>query len=230
MAINTSLGDMVTMLRNEIGASINPAQGQNELPILKNIIKRTQEMLYDDFDWQHMLKDVDMDLFAGQRYYTFDPEINFDRIKKAYVNWSTSWDELPYGIDPTYYNYNNSEVAGNRADPALRWQHYDTNSFEVWPVPTGNLAQKIRFRCIRNLRPLIADADQSDIDDRLIVLFCASEILARNKAADASAKQQLAQQRYGRLKGHQLKRDMIILGGGIPRTRRQDWNIRVVGS
>lgn len=230
MAINTQLGDLVTMLRNEIGASISPAQGQNDLPAIKNIIQRNQEMLYDDYKWQHMIKNVDMPLYAGQQYYTFDPLINFNLIYGAWVNWSTAWEPLIYGIDPMMYNYNNPTVPGTRADPATRWNHYDTNSFEIWPVPAGNVTQTVRFRCTRNLRPLLGDSDQADIDDRLIVLFCASEMLARNKSADAAAKQQLAQQRYRALKGNQLKKPMVIMGGGVPVPVRPEWHIRVVGA
>lgn len=232
MPINTQLGDLVTMLRNEIGASTDPTQGLNQLPALQHLIQRTQQMLYDDFTWKHMLADIDVDLVAGQRYYSFPPEINFDLIYGAWVNFTGStWQPIQYGIDPTFYNYSNPEVEGNRSSPCSHWNHYDTNSFEVWPVPDSNTTQKIRFRCTRNLRPLLANADECDIDDILITMFAASELLLRQKAPDASAKQQLAQKRYATLKGKQLKKDIVPLGRN---NRRRGFNhnyqIRIQGS
>jgi hypothetical protein len=73
----------------------------------------------------------------------------------------------------------------------------------------------LQFIGKRKLGNLVANEDTADLDDRLIVLFAAAEILANQKSEDAQAKLSLANERYARLKGRSKggSRD-AILGGG----------------
>jgi hypothetical protein len=212
MARGTQLSALVDQLRAEIGASTNVAMGVNMLPNLKQLLRRTQDRLWVEFDWPFAFIERDEPLLNGQRYYTFDNEIDFDRISKAEVKWSDTWRSLAYGIGAEQYNTSDSD-AGEKEDPVTNWRHYEGNQFEVWPVPASDDA-KIRFKAIKKLPPLVNDSDVALLDDNLIVLAAAAELLARAKSDDAPAKQQAAITLLAKLKGQGIKTDVFVLGGG----------------
>lgn len=212
MARGTQLSALVDQLRAEIGASTNVAMGVNTLPNLKQILRRTQERLWSDFDWPFAFIERDEPLLANQRYYAFDNDIDFDRINEAWVRYSETWRPLCYGI--TQEHYNRSDPATYREDPCTNWRHYEGNQFEVWPVP-ASAQTTLRFKAIKKLPSLIDDTDRAELDDALIVLFAAAELLSRAKAEDAQAKMQMAMSHYAKLKGNTSKNRVFVLGGDI---------------
>jgi len=226
MATGTTLSTLVEQLRAEIGASTNVGQGVNQLPALQQILRRNQERLWAEYAWPHLVIDRDEQLYGGQRYYSFNNDLDYNRIKGAWVRYSNTFEPIGYGFNPTIYSAVDSE-SGSKSDPVQLWRHYEGNQYEVWPVPSGTTNQIIRFRAIKKLSPLLANSDTADLDDNLIVLFSAAEMLARLKADDAQGKLQLAQAHYRTLRGNAMKKDMFILGNGLPRDDRGDWVIRV---
>jgi hypothetical protein len=176
--------------------------------------------MYQEFDWPHLVIERDENLQSGERYYTFNSDVNYDRIIEVLVRYGNIWRPVIHGFDSRIYNVQNSE-AGAKNDPVQFYRHYEDNQFEVWPVPASN-DQTLRFRCIRNLRPLIANSDQCDLDATCIVLFSAAEILQRIKAQDAQAKLQVATQHYRSIRGNSDKTPDFIMGGGL-RNQRTGW-------
>lgn len=223
MARGTSLLALRDQLKAEIGASSNVAMGVNTIEQLDNLLRRTQQRLWNDFDWTFALIERDQQLSNGTRYYTFDPDIDYDRILETHVKYGNIWHPMDYGIGPAQYNNHDSDNS-ERTEPAVRWRHYENNQFEVWPVPTTN-NQILRFKAVKKLPNLVAPTDTATLDDTLIVLYAAAEYLARTKASDAPAKLSQAQAHYNRLKGLGLKTDRFIYGGGIDRAER----LRIVG-
>lgn len=220
MARGTTLGQLVVMLREEVGDATSSQLGLNNLPHMKRILARTQEFLWNDFAWPHLRVAREEVLQAGSRYYSLPADLSFDRVEERVdVRNNETWELVTYGITADHYNASDSEN-DEREDPVTRWQVYEGNQYEVWPLPatTGTAGGNgvLRFHGVRNLLPLIADADTADLDDNLIVLFAATEILGRRSAKDAKAKENLATRLYGRLKRHQTgqKVGMFIMGGG----------------
>lgn len=212
MARGTSLSQMRDQLRAEIGASVNPAMGTNAVHGMNLLLSRTQERLWSDYDWPFMIVDRDVQLNAGQRIYSFPADLDFNRIIRTDVKYSATWRPLDYGIGVEQYNFMDSDL-DQRQDPALRWQHDGNVQFEVWPIPaSGDMT--LRFNGVKNLKPLVADTDVCDLDDKLIILFAAAEMLAHNKAADAGSKASLATAHYNRLRGNSMKSGMFTYGGG----------------
>jgi len=85
--------------------------------------------------------------------------------------------------------------------------------FEIWPIPASS--QTVRFTGQRNISPLIADTDTADLDDLMIVLFSAAEILTRNKQQDAPLKLQKAQSRLNYVRAAYPRRTShVVFGGG----------------
>lgn len=204
MPRNTQLIEMVGMLREETGRSTNMAVSNEDVPALKRILRRTQNTLYAKWDWPFLMVKPTIQLNQGQRYYDFPDEMHYDEIKEIVV-W---WNELPVpiirGIGPANYLVYNSEK-GQRVDPVLRWDIYDSEfgipQMEVWPIPASNL-QHIQIWGKRKLRPLIKDSDRADLDDDMLVLFAAAEILMRQKSADAEAKLAAARDLFEAIKAN----------------------------
>lgn len=215
MARGTTLGQLVTSLREEIGDATSAAQGQNNLPHLKQILRRTQEFLWNDHTWPHLRVERFETLQAGERHYSLPADLSFDRVEgvpSCYISYDDTWRPVAYGITPEHYNAVNPE-RDEREDPVRSWQVYEDEQYEVWPLPATN-GYRLRFVGIRKLRPLLNDGDRADLDDNLIVLFAAAEILGRRKGGDADAKRTLAGRLYQRLKGAQSKKSMFVMGGG----------------
>lgn len=219
MARGTTLGRLVTMLREECGHATSAALAQNQLPHVKRVLARIQESLWTDHDWEHLKIRRDEPLMAGQRYYSFPTDLAFERISalKVEVQYNEQFQPVEYGIGSEQYNVSNP-ASDDRDAPVRRWQHYAgeegedaSNQYEVWPMPEADDEQILRFHGIRKLPALVADADRAALDDNLIVLFAAVEFL---KDEDAKKKQAAASQLYARLKGQHSKGSVIIMGGG----------------
>ena len=223
MARGTTLLELRDMCRAEIGASPNVSMGINSLDQIDNLIRRTQQRLWADHDWDFAYIERDEQMVPLERYYAFDNDIDYDRIISANVRYSNIWHPISYGIGPNEYNALNSDI-NQTTEPVLKWRHWEGNQFEVWPIPTTT-NQVIRFKAIKKLSPLIATTDRADLDDNLIILFASAEYLARTKANDSQAKLSMAQAHYNKLKGQGNKNDKFIFGGGLDTGER----LRIVG-
>ena len=105
----------------------------------------------------------------------------------------------------------------------MRYEAYGdvAGQIEVWPIPAnnGSSATKdgiVRLEGVKNLNPLSAKTDTADLDDQLIVLFAASELLTRQKSGDAQMKMAQAQAHYLRVKGRLSKGEPIVFGDEEP--------------
>jgi hypothetical protein len=332
-----TLSELVRQLRAETGQSTSAAVGMEYADQLKQIIKRKQETLYDKHDWAFLRTFAEIQLFAGQRLYSFPSNMNLERVEEVQASYSGEWLPLTYGIGVDQYNsldsigrkasgyfeitagtagggnkvsaitvnglaVINSAVAwvtsneatataiaaainatvtfpqysatssGNRVtiyapealgadadgyviavtvggtvtvstpsamdggvtvsrnDPVQRWQIIDVDGtpyLEVWPVPASSYY--MRLVGIRNLNPLVADADRADLDDSLIVLWSAAEVLAGKSGGEAKVR--LAMQRESELRARLSKGAVFGIGGNagsVP--RRREVVVRVAGA
>lgn len=213
---SATLDELILAVRAEIGDSTSMSQGLDALPAFRQIINRVQETYYLDYDWPNLIFNPEENIVAGERYYTFNEGINFDRIFGAWVMVNGQWEPMEYGIDPEHYNQRNSDLGETDSYP-LRWNHYDDRQFEIWPIPSQ--PTKIRFRCVRALNPMKAGTDQCLLDKTLIVLTAAAEMATRNKLEDARLKLAQATAHYVRLKGR-FNKVRIIPMNDCPAPRR----------
>lgn len=217
MARGVTLGELVERLRIAARHDPNPALSKNMLPLFKQTLKDTQERLYDEFDWPFLKVQRDKVLAAGQRYYDLPTDMNLERVILVDVRHGSDWLPVERGIDLTCYSAIDSD-ADARQDPVMRWDIVDTGDgeqVEVWPVPATN-GTKLRFRGIRKLKPLIANSDIADLDDQLIVLFAAGEIMGGAKNPAAQLKISQGNKRLETLQGRVTKKrnNGFTLGGG----------------
>lgn len=212
MATGETLASLRDQLRAEIGASASPAMGQNVVHQMNHILNRNQERLWSDFDWPQLEIERDIPMVDGQRYYSLGQDIDYTRIISVDVKYSGSWRPVHFGINTDNYNELDPEE-GDKQDPVLAWNTSEDGNIEVWPTPASTGSTKMRFRAIRKLPKMSADTDVALLDDKLIVLFSAADMLSHAKAPDAGVKLQLANSHYARLRGHSGKNKVTIYGG-----------------
>lgn len=221
MARNVTLGELIDDVRAEAGHSLQANLGTAMREVLIKIIQRQQRRLWEDTDWTFLRVERDVAVQAGQRYYGFPVDLTLERLEKLEFKWDDRWHKLDYGIGPTQYDQFDSD-RDVRSWPVYRWKEQEDDRVELWPIPSQNgslnpLAGVIRYTGIRKLRPLVAEGDRADLDDTLLVMYSAAEILAREKGSDASLKLQMAEAHYRRLKARNSKRDSFSLSTEEPR-------------
>ncbi len=218
MARGTQLSALLDMLRYECRHAAAPATGVDTDDRFKHLLRRTQDTLYQDYDWPFLNYFPTLTMAAGQRYYDFPSDFNLESVVEVNVQRSGRYVPVDRGITPDHLNAYDSD-ADARSDPVLAWDVRWTGSatqIEVWPIPSTNGAV-VRFSGKKTLRPLVAATDVADLDDYLIVLHAAAEELLYRKSPDAETKAALAQKRLTRLMGRSKGgANTVILGGGTP--------------
>ena len=214
MALRTTLGEVVDMARDEARLSSNSSRGTDQRASIVRMIKRHYILLADNYDWQHLLLregDAQKQMAAGQRYYDYPSKLNTNKIDRVYAKFNTAtWLPMDYGITPELYNVFSS-MDDSRRDPPLAWQKVDDRQFEVWPIPQSD-GPLVEFRGYRNPETLVDDNSRLDIDDMLVSLYVAGELLAANKQDDAKIKLQAAGERLQQLKAGSPGRVRVRVG------------------
>lgn len=219
MARGTQLGTLVDMLRKEVGDATNAALGANAVDHYKQTLSRIQQQLFDEHDWPFKKIKRDIQLQAGVRYYAFPDDLDSDRINMVQHRNGAQWCKVDFGICEEQYNQIDSD-ADDRNDVIQRWDFHEDDEFEVWPIPatTGQtlpgVERNLRMRGTKKLNPLVSESDRAELDDILIVMTAAAEILTRRKAADAKDKSATAARRMVTLKAAFSKKNTFQIGGG----------------
>jgi len=232
MALRTTWGEVLEMTRNEARLSSNTSRGIDQLDYIKQVTKRIYKMLAEDYDWQHLEIKRDSGtsrklLQAGSRYYDYPSALNPLKITGAWVKWGTTWLPLDYGI--TYDNRSALDPDNDdRADPITNWMAYGESQFEVWPLPASNGvadgANEVAFEGQKTVTDLTEDASRLDLDDHLVVLMAAAEILAANEQeAAATVKAGAAESRLMRLRANTGSKTRYRMGLGRVNESSHAW-------
>ena len=226
MALRQTFGSIVEMARNEARLSTNSSRGVDHLDHVKQLVKRHYTVLAEDFDWEHLsvkrdVADCRVQLQAGDRYYDLPTAMNNQKIGKMWVKWGTVWREPDYGI--TFEDYSSRDPdSNNRDDPVSKWDRYGNLQFEVWPLPATNgdaaapYSGWVGFEGQRAITQYVSDSDLADMDDFLVALFVAAELLAENGQKGASdAKVSAAVRRRDNLKASMSDKSRWTIGRGM---------------
>lgn len=225
MARKKTLLALLQDFRAEIGASGNPAHNQSARETHVHLLQRNQELLWESHDWPHLRVKRELPLQAGQRYYDTPDDIIIDRVEEVAVRYSGDWCKLSPDVTDRHYAEWDSDT-DERSWPAEAWKVFEDEQVEIWPIPSDNAESDtkegvLRFTGIRSLRPLVADTDRADLDDRLIVLHAAGEYLTSKGDRRAPLVLQAAQRRLLSLTGNMSKIKQFSLSGrdGFERRR-----------
>lgn len=212
MARNTQLSSLLVMLRQELGRSTNVAVGVDDALGLRQKLRRSQELLYDDYDWPFLRSRFTLPMNATQRFYNmptstregYTGTLNIERIEHVAYYYNNIPRPIERGIMEEDFRSFNSDI-GVVSSPALKWDIRWTGSveqIEIWPIPASN-GDTLVFRGIRQLRQLINDNDVADIDDQAIVLMTATELLAKGDSASSQVLGRLAAKRISTIQKRQ---------------------------
>ena len=226
MAFQATFGSIVEMARSEARLSSNSSRGIDHLDHVKQLVKRIAQSLADDFEWEHLNLNRDYNesrvmLQAGQRLYDFPTDLNVQTIGGMWLKWGNIWRRVDYGID--FANYSGLDPDNcARADPVLRWDFRDQSQFEVWPVPASNgdaaapYSNWVGFEGQKKATVYTQDSDRCDMDDIVVALFTAGELLAENgQKAASDLKMAAGTRRFNQLRGGMSSKVRFTMGRGM---------------
>jgi hypothetical protein len=190
----------------------------NSIDGLLNIAQRELSVA---FDWEQLHQRVDVSV-ASMRI-TLPTAIDFDRQCRVSIRDVDVWRPVEYGITEAYWNVHDVD---DFCDPIQRWQRYGLNEFEVWPSPASS--QTLRFSGTLAFTDMTEDAHTAVLDDVLLALAVATEILMQQESKAAGTMLQRYQKREAQLRRNNNVPDRSITLDGMTYTTRQ--KVYVVGS
>lgn len=224
MTLRTTFGEVIEMVRNEAKLSSNTSRGIDHLDHIRQVIRRNYLTLAEDYDWQHLelKKESAVSralLQAGLRTYAFPAAVNPLKITRAWVKWGNVWEKVSYGVSYEEFSALDPD-ANQRTDPVTNWQFYSDIEFEVWPLPATNGVvngiNEVAFEGQKKVEQLLADSNRLDLDDHMIVLLTAAEILASDGQKVASQlKGDAAMARMLRVRGNLGSKTRYTIGLGV---------------
>lgn len=219
MARGTTFNNLVEMVREECRRSTSSSRGIDNRAYIERVIKRHYETLYDDYEWPFLKVIRDINISAGQRYYDFPTDLNFERMYQVSILDGDAWVWLPFGITDTDYTAHDSDN-DDRSDPILKYDvRYTTSSqqLEVWPMPASNVTGGLRLRGIKTKTELVANSSRCDIDDLIVVLFASADVLT-DAEQSAAAKNRLgaAQARLSKVRSLNKTDKSLVFGQSEP--------------
>ena len=202
-------GAALSTIRTKIKALVGMSLSVNmeDVAAITSLTNIVQRELLSRYDWQHLRKTVDVT--ASTQYTDRSTGLDWERNVRAWVKDSNHWYQLEYGISQSDYNRDDEA-----SDPARRWALYDTDQFEIWPKPQN--AQTIRFRGQVLVADMVAETDTAVLDDILLSLAVATELLYQYESKFAQTMQQRYTQREVQLRRNSWSRDRQFILGGDP--------------
>ena len=214
MSRGRQLSQLLNMLQAESGMSTLPASSVSSRDHRVQLLNRVQARLYAAYDWDFAWIYRDVQMPQGTRYATLPADIDFDRVNQANISQgadSDDWRGLGYGIGDAQYR----QIGENVQGCPQTWAPSEGDQFELWPTPDDTY--RVRFRGLKVLPLMVNSDDRAVLDDNLIVLHAASELMKRQKLPDWEDKLREGQLLFNRLRSMSggNKRAPIIMGGGI---------------
>ncbi len=190
---NKTLEELIEDVRLEAGRSSKVNLGISERPAIIQRINRVYEKVYADHDWPHLKIERYISAQALERYYDPPDDMDFERILRMEVRWGNQWRPLCRGITRDHMDVLDSRVNTNREDPIRNWQIVlpegeDKEQLEFWPLAATNGVENIFFEGIKKFKKLVNDSDRCLLDNNVIALLTAGEMLAKGNKQDAAIK------------------------------------------
>jgi hypothetical protein len=212
------LSDLVRQVRAEARLSTSSSKGLESEEYLIQIIRRIYETLWDDYDWEQAKltrTDGEIAVVAGTYLYDLPANAYYEGISKVWTQDSGGqWLELNYGIDRTHMNQHDS-AADERADPVQRWAAHNAGTktqIEIWPRPVSN--GKIAIEGKRKPTTLKDGDSIVDLDDLVLVLLAAAEVMVDSKPKEAQMKSEAASMRLLKMRVRASPKTRWTIGRG----------------
>jgi len=227
-----TLANVLTKLKAELGANLTIGTADDAR--YYEMIETRQEWFSSMYDWNILRDTWEATITPGTagQYPTVPVldangnsfTINFDRPIVTSVKYSAKWQEVLHGIGVDEMNVWDSD-AGEASDPVQRWQlkEGDATKFEIWPLGVA-ASQEFRFdgqRKVQSLRTAGAFVTTKvlDLDDRLIYLSLATDILTGKEDPAARSKADMLEALWKVLRSAESKSTRAFpMGAGVGKT------------
>lgn len=207
MARGTTFAELETQLRDELGRTTEAGLRSGDRSSIRQKLRRVYESLEASYAWPFLRKTERISLSAGQRFYDPPPNINLDRIEEIKVWYGDNPQDISRGIGSRQYASFDS-ASDERSDPTLAWDiRWDgdgdtgTAQIEVWPIPASD-SMFLEIKGVQAISRLVDDDDVCLLDDNLVVLVTAAQMLKGQKSDDAEDVASSAATLYGKLTGN----------------------------
>lgn len=222
MARGATLSRLVQLTRAEARHNTSANAGLNAMEKIKTTIARTYEDLLRDHDWPHLIERHTVDLSAGQYRYSLPTTVEPERILSddAFAYYPALGRRYPiHATEITWHHLNtmDPDLAAGRMDPVQLWMIIPDDMIQVWPCPATTGGQ-ISFRGVRKVPSLVADGDVCQLDDRIVSLFSAAELLGPEEGQPLLRQ---AQSLLSALKGSLNKRRSFDMRGDCAANMRR---------
>lgn len=231
MALNTTLANLLVMLKAEIGNALTAGIATADDAVLRVLLSNKQKYLSYLYDFVDLELRVAVTATAATRTFNFPTSLDVNRPVKIFTKLTVQdlWRPMDYGVDEPELSLFNSD-AGVTADPIRKWQFYGVDGsgnrkVQVWPIPTTDQYLLVDGQIV--LPSLAVDSDKAAIDDLMLVLFVAADRLTRTDQSDASTKLQQAQTIAVSLSRTSPKRDPVFSLGGDRYGQRRSMTVYV---
>lgn len=215
--LGTTLAKVTLILKSELGASLSVGTADDQR--FYQMIETQQEWFASMYDWNVLRDTWDASITPGLAgrfptlpatdYNGMTVAINFDRPVNVFVKYSDNWRPVSHGIGIEEMNVFDSDQS-EAQDPVQKWQFKqgDMTKFEVWPL--GVATQTVRFQGQRKLSTLRSAGSFStsltlDLDDRLVALSIAVDLLTSKEDPSAKAKSERLQALWTTLRAAESK-------------------------
>lgn len=127
MARGTTLNELLDQYRAECRLSLNVAHNINARDQQVAHIQRVQKWLWEDFDWPLLGVTREIELAAGQRFYSPPSDMKIDRIQTIDVYYAGGYQTVKPGIDREHYSLYDP-MLDQRQWPPQRWRAAEDNT------------------------------------------------------------------------------------------------------
>lgn len=168
-------------------------------PYIKQLINREQRYLSTKHRWPMRHDEIDVDITAGTKIYSFPSTMEVANIRQMSVAEGQDWYPMKHGIgDAQRSQY----VDTDRSWPPLRYEFQpdegdSTYQFELWPIPAENGTVRVHGQL--KIADLVNDSDKTLIDADVLVCRVAAEILLSRDTAKAALLRNKAESRLDSL-------------------------------
>jgi hypothetical protein len=203
MARNQTLDRIVQLVRAEAGHFTSASAGINMDETIRVAVSRTYEALAREHDWPHLIETFEIPLAAGQFAYGIPAGADPDRLiaDDAHAYYVSDKRRYPVCCEDITWQHKNERdptVLAERLDPVRIWTRAPDDRIEVWPTPATDNNGTLYLKAHRLVTPLVAGADLCRLDDRMVSLFVAAEMLGADRGRPKLSQ---AQALLGNLKG-----------------------------
>jgi hypothetical protein len=199
--LNTTLSDLVRMLKAECGFSLEAGVSTFSDDRFRLLLSNKQKSFANMFDWPELNDTWDLPVTVGNDTVAEPTEdmdgnpytLDFQRPFALFTLYGNIYKPVLWGIDDREWN--------TRLTQSTFFERYDffcdtdgDYQFRLWPLTTVD--QTLRLQGQRALRSLTADADKADLDDLLLVYSVAADLAMEGEMKNAPMKAAMAKDRY----------------------------------